>query len=223
MEAFNNNVNSIYASLVSMTTTYEECMACNTSLVSELTDYKHRLKEEQCKTSSLLNDLEILRRENVSLISRVENLEADRREFAKVSHVVALEKENARLKAELTKNIDQLKAKVVTFTESVSVQTTVTQEHQQDNYREDTLLAHQAGNEGIVDTNKEVNNDTQTSNNSTVVSEPSERFKTKKINGIFYYINVDSNVIYERTEDGELGDELGVLRKEGRKTIVVWH
>jgi len=129
-------------------------------------------------------------------------MEQNYNEFAKVSHVVSLEKENAKLKLELSKfkNSSKDKAEAAIQVEPI-----------------DELSSSK-----IMDEANKEKEEKQT--------EEEEDFYEKKIKGATYYISSLTQKIYEKTEDGEVGKHVGLLQKEAKmlnnmtKTVtkVVW-
>jgi len=148
--------------------------------------------------------LEKIIKDNETMKKQINILEEDRAQFAKVSHIIALEKDNAKLKAELETH----KAKLAM---AMSVSNTVPSVPSQEVVNEAPLVKKEDV-EG-----KEHAEEPQNSIEDT-------EFYEKKIKGTVYFIGTKTNTIYSKTEEDEIGDAVGKLEKNDAtgKSKVVW-
>ena len=166
---------------------------------------KHGVNLERVKTlDECQHALQAIQEENRQLKQKIELLEQNYKEFSRVSHVVALEKENAKLRNEVAK----LKA---------PSQKPI--EHAQTPQPEPELPAP-------IENTQTTQNQPEPELAPQHESEPEEEFYEKKIKGVVYYVSNLTNKIFQKTEDDEIGQELGFLQKEtkNQKTVtkVVW-
>lgn len=139
----------------------------------------------------------------IKLESCIKDLEQEKKDFTRVSHVVAIEKENAKLRAE----INALKKKMKDDVPSPEPNHTPTTD------------THESplGTENPVDqpTEPEVTAEESTSEHLEVYE--------KKIKGKMYFVSSqDDKTVYERKTDGSVGDIVGYLEKHGTKTKITW-
>lgn len=142
----------------------------------ELKTINEDLQNELNNKNSLITKLE----------KNIKDMEDDRKQFTKVSHVIAMEKENARLKSEL----ETFKNKIIPIQEATISETT----------------SH----------NLELTNQEEEYTNQDEVYE-------KKIKGKIYFVSKSDNMtVFEKNNDGTIGNEVGYLEKQGDKFKMVW-
>lgn len=185
-------------------------METYTSRIESLT---YSLTEKDNYIKALEQTNKSLKLANESLKNTIQSLEDEKKAFTKVSHIIAMEKENARLKNEL----DALQARlsrqvdVVSNTSAPTSDSTITTVEDIHNFTHETPKSEMLPTkENEQDACDEANDDA-----ALTVYE-------KKIKGKVYYISSTDNTIYERTEDGEIGRRLGVLQKQNEKMRPIW-
>lgn len=173
-----------------------------------------------------------------SLQQDISRLKEDNAAFSKVSHIIAMEKENSKLRSEvemLTKRLSRSRPPPqITESEHTlpgnlpnlclnagvwcmeSVVTVPIQE------KEPEPVTYQ-----ITESEKTLPGNLSNSAESTVpLQEPEEEgesFYIKRIKGVDYYISEMTSYIYKKEGDEEVGDKVGRLEKtEGNKSKVVW-
>jgi len=159
-------------------------------------DNKRLARDLQVKDTTIEN----LQGQVALLTQQIEALENDKKEFTKVSHVIAMEKENAKLKLEnsaLQERIKLLKCSV-----------------EMNNPCEE----HTNG----ADIEEEAKEDDETP------EEEEEEVVEKKIKGVVYYVSVNPNsdnqfTLYIKNEDGSVGANVGHIEKKDNKNKVTWH
>lgn len=127
------------------------------------------------------------------LESKLDTLEEEKQDFTKVSHVVAIEKENAKLRKEVMEMSSKLRA-----------------------VANERLLQHQ------VMLNQQKQTPTTQPQEEELESESDETFEVfeKRFNRKSYFVSNDRNMyIYAKLENGEIGDKLGHCVKEGQKLV----
>jgi hypothetical protein len=168
MEKYNATLDHAYGALINITKMYEGILNENESMHNRIRDYTHEIDVLQQK---------------------IKMMEEDRQEFAKVSHIIALEKDNAKLRAEIAKlNIKRAPALV-----------------------QQPLPVPQPPTEPLPPVPQ------------APVLESEEDVKEKKIKGVIYYVGLQSNKIFTKSDDGDVGNEVGHIKKEGSKSVVVWN
>lgn len=150
-----------------------------TQTIDVLTKENKSIKETNILLIDKVNSLELLIK---NLSRELENSQEEQRQLLKVSRVVAIEKDNARLRLEL----QQLEAKFQLFKESKTIPTIA----QQDTPKE---------TEVSEETTKELYHDEEALN-----------VREKKIKGIVYYLSDDNNV-YAKNDDESVGELLGSI------------
>jgi hypothetical protein len=150
-----------------------------TQTIDVLTKENKSVKETNSILIDKVNSLE-LQLKNLS--RELENSQEEQRQLLKVSRVVAIEKDNARLRLEL----QQLEVKFQLLKESKTI-TNITQH--------DTPKETEVGEE----ITKELYHDEEALN-----------VREKKIKGIVYYLSDDNNV-YAKNDDESVGELLGSI------------
>lgn len=140
-----------------------------------------KLQELKTINEELQNELN----NKISLIMKLEkiikDMEDDRKQFTKVSHVVAMEKENARLKSEL----ETFKNKIIP-TQEATISETISHSLELTNQDQDEVYE-------------------------------------KKIKGKVYFVSKSDNMtVFEKNNDGTIGNDVGYLEKQGEKFKMVW-
>lgn len=186
---------SFEGSLSNLKKLYEESQTNISALQNEndvLKDQLSQLNDYRVQVLSLTKDKEHLQRQ-------VRDLEDYSTQFSRVSHVVAMEKENARLQT----HIRLLERRIEIYQQRLKEVT-------QQNPDPVTFESTSSDTPPIVEPKLE-----QTAP-STV------EMKEKKIKGIMYYIS-KSFEIYAKNEDGTIGDCIGKLEQlSSGKTKVKW-
>ena len=192
--------------------------------------------------------------ERTRLTARISGLEEEHLNFTKVSKLIAIENDNARLKAEVSslKNaIATAKGPCATTTADAHSQTEEiqvpevidmeTQSHLPTIAEAETQTEVEAKVEVKLDAettedvkldakiDAKLETDTNTTENTPEKQcEPEESIhvKEKKIGKATYYVD-QNNVVYQRMEDGTMGEKVGEIRREtdnGKtKGRVVWY
>lgn len=147
--------------------------------------------------SALEGELADTQRQNEKMRTQISVLEDDRAQFAKVSHIIALEKDNAKLKAELDAHKARLAATMTTTIASTT-----------------KALESPPIVEPIIEAADEEPEDPEESS-----------FYEKKIKGVVYFVGETTSNIYKKIGDDEIGDLVGRLEKDEKtkKTKVVWN
>ena len=131
-----------------------------------------------------------LEQEIGQLKRNIEMLEDERRQFTKVSHIIALEKENTKLRIE----IEKLKTKPAETKQ---------------------IVQHE-----VVDS---VPSPISEEQNAVVEEEESIDVYEKVIKGNTYYVsNKEDKTIYEKLEDGSIGNKVGTIVKSNGRSKVEW-
>lgn len=144
-------------------------------------------------SKQLMEQLDLVRK----YINTINELEEDKKAFTKVSHVVAIEKENARLRQEIIllknkKTYGETHQSVKVMDEPVETITTF------------------AENETVASVKE------HQSNNTIDVYE-------KKIKGKIYFVSKGEDMtVFNKRDDGSIGDPVGVLEKHGEKFKITW-
>lgn len=160
-----------------------------------------------------------------TLNARISSLEDDANQFAKVSHVVALEKENAMLRSHL--EIYQRVAKKKENNEKDKVECLIKEPNECDNeisqtHEEEDAMGDACGvASGIVHDPEEIPQQVSSSTNE----DDSEHLqvKEKAIKGTTYYVSCDDDMfIYEKIPENKIGKKLGqlVVSAAGRKKAI---
>lgn len=144
---------------------------------TENTRLKSLIQEKDDIISQLQSDMN-------KYLQQIQQLEDEKTAFSRVSHIIAMEKENSRLKHEL----DTLTSKLNMYA------TQKTTQH-------DVSLPQQ---EAVV------TSITEDSVCQTATDEATQ-FKEKKIKGTVYYMSVNDNILYEKLDNGEVGTRVGHL------------
>lgn len=209
---------------VFLTKIQNQCKTIDESYKTTLT----KCKDLQHSLDILTNENQYLKRENTDLnttISKLEKqieiVEEDKRQLTRVSHVIALERENNKLKQE----ISQLNEKL-------------TKQHQQQQAKFDELC-NEINKISILSDNKEIiEKDTEIDDKPTMIEkdhkeenliveeqeqEQELEVYEKVIKGVTYYVSCNEDMtIYKIDDEGVIGDKLGKLEKINGKTKVVW-
>jgi hypothetical protein len=156
----------------------------------------------------------------IELSSTIQRLEDENRSFMKVSKIIAVENENAKLKKDIE---EMLQRRVKQFHMPKAQCSQMTQTEDVDTERVPVLLAH-----AEVQTTEE---EPQTSASPTLQSSEEEpqpftqsvvSMKEKKIGGTLYLVDSDKNV-YNKDLNGEAGDVVGrLVSMGGSKMKMVW-
>lgn len=168
-------------------------------------DNKIVLLEERLSQCALVDSTNtILRQQLEECNSKISQLEEDNRSFTKVSRIIAFENENTKLKLEL----ERCQAVIQKLSTSKNPECLNTLESQT-NYEGERVVSETV-------TEVAVTKDDERETEAVEVS-------TKKINGQYFYITTDDDkLIYEKKDDGSLGECLGHCEKVNGKTKVIW-
>lgn len=133
------------------------------------------------------------------LQAAIKQLEQEKIDFAKVSHVVAIEKENAKLRQELEfsrKKLQEYEAK----------------KGDDENEQPKSVIVPE---KQVVDEVPPLEDEND---------EEEIEVQEKKIKGVVYFVNTkDGKTVYQKNEDGTIGDVVGMLEKHGTKTKIIWN
>lgn len=197
------------------------------SIEKKTTELLHKVNVLEMENNNLKAMNDYLAKDKKRLEAQVLSLEDDIKSFTKVSKMIAIENENTKLKKEIEALKEQLKSvktpvveavqsvesigavdtdgvvETEAVTETVTETETVTPQH---------TLAH--SDEG--GSSQEKDTDTHTSHKEEDIC-----VKEKMIGKTIYYVDT-SNKIYEKMEDGDVGEEKGRLVKVNGKTKVEW-
>ena len=189
--------------------------------------------------------------ERTRLTSRIKGLEEEHLNFTKVSKLIAIENDNARLKAEVSslKNaIATAKGPCATMmtadahsqTDEIQVPEVIdmeTQSHLPTVAEAETQTELDAKQNAKQNAKVEVKLDAETKEDAKQdakqdaqekQSEPEESIhvKEKKIGKATYYID-QNNIVYQRMDDGTMGEKVGEIKRDtdnGKtKSRVVWY
>jgi hypothetical protein len=164
-----------------------------TESINMLTSENKSIKETNQVLIEQVSSLEVRLRD---LSRDLENSQEEQRQLLKVSRVVAIEKDNARLRLEL----QQLESKLQLLKDSKTH--TVPSPHS----KEEATITHP-----ITQKLAEIGKDTRTELNH---EEEALNVREKTIKGIVYYLSDDNN-IYEKNDDESIGELVG--RIDGKK------
>lgn len=193
--------------------------------VARLTEIEHAFSTTCAEKDACITTLG----EHVSRLEKeVRKLQDDNAAFSKVSHIIAMEKENARLRAEIAALAKQLsttsagkqspKAEIKQKSESVGMvpvhhpiaSSIILCDHQE---KESTNPIECEEPSNVATRDGEIACETQ----------EEETFITKKIKGVTYYISEKDMGIYQMMNNGDVGCKLGVLEKKNDKTKAIWN
>lgn len=196
-------------------------------ILSEEVEQLGPIKE---KHASLSSENTLLYAEIYSLKNTLKTLEEDQKSFMKISHLAALDKENARLRQEL-----ELALKKNVVSHAVPLIKSVEMEEEScgggiDGGEED------GGEEDCGGEEVEVENkgDEHVDEDKTMIVEEDRMVETedesaeldvyeKKINGRIYYVSRgDDRSVYMRNDDDSIGSRVGSLVKIGDKYKMSW-
>ena len=201
---------------------YDEIIKFLNSKIDVLTDennkYKKVYEEQETTVNNLTNEV-------YNLKNNIQQLEEDNAAFSKVSHIIAMEKENAKLKSDiklLTHRCNILSKR------NIQVHPTPILNESYMPIPQNILPSFQPPPEPkpqlpLLSTPPpsppSPSNDIQ----ETLEDEQDEEtFIEKKIKGNIYYISENTQYIYQKLENGDVGNKLGALEKRNDKTKAVW-
>lgn len=178
------------------------------SAKEKMEEAKKLLVAEQEEHKNTKANLDAVKRENYGLKTQIEILEDERQQFMRVSHVIALEKETAKLRAENEKLKEAMNAKMADA-ERIDAKLAAVKTDVKPAERIDRKLEA----EPVVKPDPE----------PAELDEDAEEFVEKKIKGVVYYIGQKTQYIYAKTEDDEVGDKLGMISKDANgRSKVLW-
>lgn len=196
-----------------------------TIMVSELSSVNIQYTSLQLKYKDLQSEFDDVSSICTTLISRNSELEKkiyslsqDNEEFKKVSHVVALEKENSKLREliELYDRSNKIKSKNLDLEAA-----------NKDNILESKNCSSEHEPNSSESSTKDIRESTPIIENiqssSSEIKEPKiiEQFSIRKIKGKSYFISID-NEVYEIDETDKPGNLVGNLEKRDGKTRIKW-
>jgi type IV secretory pathway VirB10-like protein len=221
---------------------YDEIIKILNSKIDLLTDEKNKYKivyeEQETTVNSLTNEV-------YNLKNNIQQLEEDNAAFSKVSHIIAMEKENAKLKSDiklLTHRCNILSKR------NIQVHPTPILNECHMPLPQNILPSFQPPPEpkpklpllsipsptppspspppsppappSPPNDNRDTLEDEDEDEDEDEADE--ETFIEKKIKGTIYYISENTQYIYEKLENGDVGKKLGALEKRNDKTRAVW-
>jgi regulator of replication initiation timing len=225
-------------------------------LIKKCREYEQNRKEMEIKFRDLsyaytvcTTEIEYMRKQNDDFLNtinrlqkQIEVIEDDKRQLTKVSNIIAIERENSRLKLE----IDSLKKRLAKPTintpntqsiinHSIKSESVEVEVELNENPREDTSI--KSGSvEVVVELNENPTEDTSIKSESVDVEvavelneNPTEDTNNdievyeKKIKNVIYYVSTNEDMtIYIKEDDGAIGDKVGFLTNHNGKTKVQW-
>jgi hypothetical protein len=179
-------------------------------VVENLTAEVNRLTLENTSFKATNSALE---QSQIELSSTIKRLEDENRSFMKVSKIIAVENENAKLKKDIE---EMLQRRVKQFHMPKAQCSQMTQTEAVDPERAPILLAH-----AEVQTTEEAPPQ-RTEEEPRPFTQSVVSMKEKKIGGTLYLVDSDKNV-YNKDLNGELGDVVGrLVSMGGSKMKMVW-
>jgi len=170
---------------------------------SEKDILERTIVEYQTKDQENVNNIEVMNNEIQKLRMEIQHMQEDNKVFTKVSQVVCLEKENARLVME----VEQLKQRLSNALSKKSTHSSISSNLSNPSSPNHSVQSSESG-----DIEDRVDED-----------ELNQNVYEKIIKGVVYYVTDDVDmVIYEKTQDETIGKRLGQLKKENGKTKVSW-
>jgi chromosome segregation ATPase len=151
-----------------------------------------------------------LEKDNRNLINKIDGLEEDRKNFSRVSQIIAMEKENSRLKTE----IDTLNSKLQRMMDATKKQKTILPETKEEECNDEVPQPDLSQPNLLQPTILQAD--------SELASQTEQSLKIKKIKGRNYYVSED-NIIYEYMDDASAGKALGCIDKINNKLKASWY
>lgn len=209
---------------------------------TQINDMNNQILLLQTQNKGLMDMNKMLIQDKLRLQRQIQDLEEDHRNFTKVSKIIALENENAKMKEELNSFIN--KGNVSRTIKNVQDNTSQTDVEEvtikvQDNVSQtdaEEITTKVQDNTSQTDV-KEVMTKVQDELQREEVSLPQQieeepnkdeseeelediKVTEKKIGRIIYYVD-ENKKIYEKLKDGSIGNEIGRLVKiDGRTKLV---
>jgi hypothetical protein len=182
-------------------------------VVSGLNNEIERLGTEGCRVADLNENLVV---ENAALRQQLASMEEEHRNFTRVSHVIALQNENAKLVQEKEKMSVQLRSKM-------PGRDNQTQTDEQVVAVLNPLYVAET-NDADTQTQDTGTQDTGTQDTDTQETHKTLEVREKKIGATVYYLDTDNN-IHSKEADDSIGKCLGYLTKDkdNKKYRAVWH
>lgn len=192
------------------------------SLVAKCKEYDANRRDVEDKYKELsyayglcTKQIEYMGKQNeefMSTISRlqkqIETIEDDKRQLTKVSNIIAIERENSRLKFEL----EYLKKRLAKTTEKVPVGTVAAETCAPTIVETDIDNVKTGVEETVVESKEHAVEET------VVEAEDDIEVYEKKIKNIVYYVSTkDDMSVYEKDSDGSIGNKIGYLQKVNGK------
>jgi chromosome segregation ATPase len=220
-----------YAALNDMTQKYD-------TSVGDTKELQRKIDEFQAKNIDLTRELKIVTEQKGALEVQVEKLrhnitmmEEDQRQFTKVSHIIALEKENNKLRGEMEKMQHSLQQKIIEPKSTIAIEVAAVAADEvvavdvpsaitEVNQEEKAVLT---GDE-VVDVPSEVTVAVaEVEKSSDQDEEEDYDVYEKDIKGKTYYVsNKEDKIIYDIEGDGSVGKAVGRIEKVNGRSKVVW-
>lgn len=179
--------------------------------IDELLTENETLKQEILSHEDYHRQVLSLTKDNEQLKRHVRELEDYSTQFSRVSHVVAMERENARLQS----HIKLLERRIEIYQQRLKDATHGIES------REEAVVLNEQPQELPPEKPEDVPEKSQVSQEQEAPI-PSQIMREKKIKGIIYYIS-EGNEIHTKTEDGDVGECVGKLELlSSGKTKVKW-
>lgn len=197
------------------------------NIINEIEAYKnkiyileedlHEIKKERdiynrslCEKDHIIQELQL---ELNKINDEIVRVKEDNAAFSKVSHIIAMEKENSKLKTEISflnerlskalkkKNVEDIISPPQTFIPLARVL--------QQSIEENKKIILDPPMEKLEELD--------------VVKPDLVNYTEKNIKGKLYYVSNDTSTVYEKLEDGRIGIEMGHLeRNKTGKLRIIW-
>lgn len=201
MQTLHDAINNTLHAFEDLQRDHEALEASTKSLQVTINSLTEQCASQQRTIEALQMEIKVYQESLNKASNVIKQLEDDKAAFAKVSHIIAMEKENARLK----KEIEQL-------------QLSQTKQRGANETKMEAIPSSYDSGPQMVDADKQGPELTTTKETSEVTV----AYHEKKIKGIMYLVSSDG-ILMERNDDGTSGTRLGMLKKTtDGKTKVVW-
>jgi predicted RNase H-like nuclease (RuvC/YqgF family) len=167
---------------------------------TQMRELENKMKIIKLENTNLLSMNEYLQKDKDKLEKHILNIEEEHRDLMKVSKIIALENENAKLKTEVSMLKDKINSLKVETTNPIIIPKKTTDER---HIEEPFVKPIEMSDETDIDIEK---------NNIN--------FTEKKIGNIIYYID-DNKKVFVKNDDDTIGEEIGYLKKANGRTKLI--